>query len=266
LEKLHFIIREKKDVFFWKEPESVHRALIESLQQDNKMVRLTLQGQGVPIDNTSWHLHFVFNNINYFTKIQLIKSENGLQVLKLDMDVYQFETRKKERLLAFPHRKIYIYMEIENSKTEKNVFFLNKLRPGNTKVFKNFIKIASDKKFYNDHDEPMTGFRVLDLSSSGASFVTNAKEAKLFSINSKISVVKLDWQEECYPLKNVVVNNIVDYIDPRALGVAMCKIGILFDRNQSIDQKLAILLSDDDVNLESREEYLKYLSSNKFIK
>jgi len=240
--------------------------LIESVQHENKIVTITISGQSLPLDNGSWHLHFMFNKINYFTEIQLIQAENGLNVFKLGNEVYQYETRKKERLLAFPHRKIYIYMEIDNSTIEKNVFFLNKLRQGNTKVFKNFIKIASDKKFYNDHDEPMTGFRVLDVSSLGASFVTNTKEAKLFSINTKFSSVKLDWQGECYVLENVIINNIVDYIDPRVLGVSMYKIGVLFDRNQSLDQKLAILLSDESVNLESKEEYLKYLDGNNYIK
>ncbi|OFZ22943.1 MAG: hypothetical protein A2202_01545 [Bdellovibrionales bacterium RIFOXYA1_FULL_36_14] len=220
----------------------------------------------MPFDHGDWHLHFMFNNINYFTEMQLIQVKDGLQIFKVAKDIYQYEIRKKERLLAFPHRKIYIYMEIENSAIEKNVFFLNKLRQGNTKIFKNFIKIASDKKFYNDNDEPLMGFRVLDVSSVGASFITNIKEAKLFSINTKISVVKLDWQGECYPLKNVIVNNIVDYIDPRALGVSMYKIGILFDSNQLLDQKLAILLSNDSVNLESREEYLKYINRNNLEK
>ena len=247
-------------------PEKVNCASIESVQQENKIVTITIPGQNIPLDHGSWHLHFMFNNINYFTEIQLIQVEDGLQIFKVAKDVYQYEIRKKERLLAFPHRKIYIYMEIETSAIEKNVFFLNKLRQGNTKVFKNFIKIASDKKFYNDNDEPLMGFRVLDISSSGASFITNIKEAKLFSINTEIPVVKLDWQDECYPLKNVIVNNIVDYIDPRALGVSMYKIGILFDSNQSLDQKLAILLSNDSVNLESREEYLKYMNRNNLKK
>ncbi|MCK5073342.1 MAG: hypothetical protein KAQ98_07960 [Bacteriovoracaceae bacterium] len=192
------------------------------------MLMCKFEDKNKKLDLLNVHVHMKIKNVNFFSSGILTQKENDEYVIQKLENVYRFEKRKNDRLLSFPHRKIYIYFNMVAENDDGNVISLNRLTGNKDEVFEEFAKVVYGDKFIGNDGTPMTGFRILDISEDGASFLANDREKDYFTGNSSFSNIRLDFNGRIFSFASVKVKNVVDYIDPRSINVPMYKVGVTF--------------------------------------
>ena len=192
------------------------------------MLMCKFEDKNKKLDLLNVHVHMKIKNVNFFSSGILAQKENDEYVIQKLENVYRFEKRKNDRLLSFPHRKIYIYFNMVAENDDGNVISLNRLTGNKDEVFEEFAKVVYGDKFIGNDGTPMTGFRILDISEDGASFLANDREKDYFTGNSSFSNIRLDFNGRIFSFASVKVKNVVDYIDPRSINVPMYKVGVTF--------------------------------------
>ena len=100
--------------------------------------------------------------------------------------------------------------------------------------FKNFQKQVLESQFSNstplekDFLEDYIGFRVLDLSNSGLSFLLNQIEADYFKKLKSDFKMLLNFSGRKESLEECKLSYLVPYVDPKLGNLSLFKLGLHF--------------------------------------
>ena len=192
-------------------------------------------------------LNFIVNEIDYFIRGQVVEQlEDHLEmVIELEQECFRVEKRNRERLVTYPIYEVYAYLKFQKDNVD-NVVFLNK-KEHVARDFISEIDNLKKKKIQSltsdleiEDSEEIVGFRVEDLSSSGLSFFTSAREKDL--IIDKLGVdmfsLVLNFEMQVFTLENASIVYKINYINSQFAGVPMYKIGITFKPSPSLKKKI----------------------------
>jgi hypothetical protein len=231
-------------------------------KSDHILVLTNIDDLGNTFGDKEIMLNFQANGVDYFTTALLFDDKGPGNGFALSKSVYKAEKRTSERLLAFPHHQIYVYFKFElDKKTESNIISLNKYREENSKIFEKFSELKAKQELSNIDElkdftgDKLMGFRVLDLSLNGVSFLSNETEAKFFGDKEKSHDLVVLVNGESFRLDEAKLVYKVDYLNPRANSVSMYKVGFQFDDNKRFKESLTGLIASYDNLEELKSEF-----------
>jgi hypothetical protein len=195
----------------------------------------------------SLYFYFAIDRTHYFGRLREIHED----VLVVDETIYALESRSGERLLATPHHQIYVYLRLPGEAQESNVIALSRVRDN-----KDTLKSFQEKNLKISDD--LLGFRVIDLSADGLSFVANQEELDYFeSLDDAPMSLTLMFNGESFYLKDVTYIYGTPFVNPRARKVAMHKIGLSFNPIDALTDKI-----NSVVNTADRDPYECHVFEN----
>ena len=236
----------------WNQDKKYFETTVVSFQQvkEGKDFEVTLVCNSSPQIELKGKLYisFVVRNICFFSQVVLKESLSDKFIIAIGDHVYKYEKRRDERLLAFPHHRIYAVFNIEQSKT--NLIFMNKASRDHAQLFKDLIRYVDD-----DQMGKSVGFRVMDISKQGLSFLVNSLERSYF-MESELYNLTIDFNgQEFANLTGKIIYD-VSYINPRALRVPMFKIGMFFEKEHfGLKQALIDILGEQNDSSEINQEF-----------
>lgn len=196
---------------------------------------LILEGQhAFDGEATATFISLSLKNQHYFARVTALKANELETQAVLADEVYFLEPRTQERLLAVPHHQIYVYLKTNiKDQTPSNVISLKRF-----KLQKNQLEKIQEKLKHGNHQE-LLGFRVVDISSSGLSFLVNEDEhAYLDDWKGKEQAITLMFDGQSYFIPASKVIYVTDYVNPRARKVPMYKVGLSFSEHEDLSQKI----------------------------
>jgi hypothetical protein len=207
-------------------------------------------------------LTFDYNNVHYFSNCTVTADNaNGGNWLVVGDSIYKSEKRQNERLLAYPHFQFYAYFRVSDTDDTSNVISLNKHKEPNAKVFKQFNRMRSEELLDLEGEGPdeLAGFRIMDVSGNGLSFLSNEKEMDYFEHcqadkDNRLNFILL-LGEKTFSIEQGRVVYIVDYVNPRADKVATYKIGFTFNANTDLAANVESLLLNSNSLGENEKEF-----------
>lgn len=261
---------ERGDVRIWtKGNDPIWANLLSADKKENIILNIRAEEISAGYVNRQLLLNATVKGVDYFTKGVVLQVEDGKFELALSENVFKLEKRTSERLLAFPHHQIYAYFKFATKDAaEANVVSLNRFKEENKKIYekfqslKNQNEIASIEELKEFNPDDLVGFRALDLSLNGVSFLANQNEATFFSDKKKEIDFVILVDGKPYRLNRAKVVYKVDFLNPRAGSVSMFKIGLQFDDNKSFKTDLKGLIESYDNLEELQREFEEYLDRN----
>lgn len=187
--KLEALVLAHASIKVWKKGQSHTLCILHSSESTDQGLKLSLESETI---DSSWQdknvlFSFSFKGLEYFSKgkVENIKSGEKL-VVSVGTYIFRAEKRTKERLLTFPHYQAYAYFRVSHVEDKTNVLAFNQHREKNAKAFERFDEMARKKIFPEREDlNELMGFRVLDISQDGISFLVNKKEGHFFDDESQ---------------------------------------------------------------------------------
>jgi hypothetical protein len=216
--------------------------------KDNKLVLKNLEGKKLLPQTHQLYFKFKAGTRDYFFMSSgILVTEEELSITT-DGDLFQFEKRNSDRLLCYPHRKVYFFLEEKKAEEKNNIIQFRKNNSKEDETLKNkFHKYQLDMQktlFGLDGEKNYAQYRVMDLSSKGCSLLISKSERELFEnkiihgakiITEDISVA-VDINKIAY--ESEVINKNFDQL-------RFLKVGLEFKKEDpSLEQYLNDLLLD----------------------
>ena len=233
----------------WKKGEKS----VEYVIDDLRLNKVTLKGDVEKYSQGEFlFFSFILRENGYFFRGEIIEVADGSITLELEDRVFRSDRRKEERLLTFPHYNAYVYFRLEDN-NEGNILSFKKTEDGERKHLESFVR---DKRLLAGIEEDLIGFRVLDISLNGLSFLTSLSEAKFFSEGREKNLPEgfvFMIEGENFNLSLEEVLHLTDFINPRGSAIPTKKVAVSFrqdaDVSAFLDEKL-----DDGVPWEEQEK------------
>ena len=138
--------------------------------------------------------------------------------LALDGELYKLDQRKSKRITTFPSHRVYSYIKIQEG-SGGEVIHLNRPKDHLHNFFKNFQKQVLHSQFNSsnplekDFMDDYIGFRVLDLSNDGLSFLLNHIEADYFKKLKKSFKMILNFNGKEDLIENCSISYLIPYVN-----------------------------------------------------
>ena len=180
----------------------------------------------------------------YFFRCDKLHLDQEDIILEIEDEFFQYEKRDEERLLCYPHRKVYLEVMYDYDKEHKKFAAANVLHMRPTFPMS---KMESRPTSYMQTIENETTLRLIDLSLNGLSCLVNSNEiehlSKLFQTKSfAIKLYGSDLKAEVFTKK---IAYSTEFFDHSLEGVRLYKMGIEFtDTSPIIEDYLSVLLSE----------------------
>jgi hypothetical protein len=231
---------QKGFVKIWNKGDKTFDFVLESVHEDGEdgPIKISLSLKNVEFEN-DWKgeevfIYFNLKKSRFFSKgkVEEIKEGESLQIT-IAKDLYKLDQRKSKRLLTFPNYRVYAYIKLQVG-NEGAVISLNRPKDHLHNFFKNFQKQVLESQFSNstplekDFLEDYIGFRVLDLSNSGLSFLLNQIEADYFKKLKRDFKMLLNFSGRKESLEECRLSYLVPYVDPKLGNLSLFKLGLHF--------------------------------------
>ena len=270
-ETLEELVQHQSEVKLWQKDVSPDLCKIVNghlEEEDEKTQQLRLSHEKI---DSSWKdreffIQFAWSGIEYFSKGKVIEVLGNHECwFEMNPHVFRVEKRENERVSTFPSLQVYAYFKLAEDQGPSNVVFLNKHIEEDHSIFKKFEKLTKKEileaqdSMESDKNDQIIGFRVLDISSNGVSFLVNEEESELFAQQSQYEFTLL-LEGEVFYISNAKIVYNVDYVNPRAGNASMYKVGLNFELNQKLGEKVQQLIKDrdeDDKVLKDFENFAK---------
>jgi len=199
------------------------------LNLKKKVEEVSLKGQEL-------FLYFTIKKSKFFSKgvVENIEGEEKVKLV-LGKDLYKLDQRKSKRLNTFPGHRVYSYIKIHEGNNGE-VIHLNKPKDHLHNFFKSFQKQVLHSQFNTsnplekDFMEDYIGFRVLDLSNDGLSFLLNHIEADYFNKTKKSFKMILNFNGKEDTIEDCSVSYLIPYINPDLGNLSLFKLGLSFKK------------------------------------
>lgn len=189
----------------------------------------TVEFQGA--ESQQKFFYFALDSTHYFGKVVRVDSCDAekANLVEIDKELHALEGREQERLLAVPHHQIYAYVKLPTeNEAPNNVIVLNRIREQKDGLRK------FQEKHLGQHQELM-GFRVVDISAVGLSFIANEEEYAYFEQKGEDKVsLTLMFNGQSFFIKNAQYVYGTSYVNPRARKLPMYKIGLSFEASDEL--------------------------------
>lgn len=239
------LVLERAAIKLWKKKEKHHSGNFESYNNEDG---LTVGISNINVDSLWLEkkvlIQFTFNNVDYFAKgiVKKVKEPSHLKV-SIDKYIYKTEKRENERLLTFPHYQAYAYFKLFEDK-DQNVLSFNQRKVSNFESFEKFNnKVEQLKKKTKTEVGELIGFRVLDISQNGISFLIDIRSKPLFQdmtgVNFSLMIDGL-----MFSLSQGKLVYLVDYLSGKLSGEHKHKVGLSFEASEEFKNKLFSLLEE----------------------
>lgn len=255
------------DVKLWEKGSApdLCKAVNNHSEEENGISKQLIRLRNEKIDD-SWiskdlYVQFSINTVEYFAKgkVKEILSDGEFWV-ELNPHVFKVEKRVAKRLYTYPSYQVYAYFKVSSEGSAENIVFLDRHIEKNHQAFKKF-KELTEKEILDiqdstevDSDNEVIGFRVLDLSSTGVSFLANKKESEYFTDGQSYEVTIL-IDGNVYHVSNARLVYNVDFVNPRAGGVSMFKVGLTFDKSRELEIIVRDMLESEDNDTQVLKEF-----------
>jgi len=258
--KITSFIDSGKSIRMWEKGGSPSHVFIAALE--NNYLVIECKEEASSWLNKKILFNFTFNSVDYFAKGIVSQVEATMITVELEETLFKSEKRMNERLLTFPHHQAYAYFKFDSFNGEgENVLSFNRDKDSNHQIFESFLRDKQKHQKLNGEIGDLFGFRILDLSANGISFSANNQETKYFAcLDENVGVdFTLMFDSESYSLKEGRVIYIVDYVNPRARAVSMKKIGIQFDLNDELKNKIDLAINQSNECRELEKDFESFL-------
>lgn len=212
------------------------------------------------------YIQFSLNGVEYFTKgkvVEVLGNEDFW--FELNPHVFKVEKRENERLLTYPHYQVYAYFKIRKNPDAGNLIFLNKHIENNHQAFKKFQELSNEEileaqdRVESDQEDELIGFRVLDLSSTGVSFLVNEREKNYFKKNEDMLNVTLLFEKDVFNLNSAKMIYNVDYVNPRVGNLPMGKIGFTFAKDENLASMVEKLIEETNSEANIQKDFENFV-------
>jgi hypothetical protein len=210
--------------------------------------------------------NYSFQGVQYFATGKISYDPNEDECTLSDLqNFYKYEKRETERLLSFPHKNIFIFVDLHieheaiNSEFN-NVISINRNKEELDSILKNINDTLKEKEF---PEVPVhyTGLRVIDISATGLAVICNEKEKLAIDnaveeFNSQENKGILHFENEL--IKDLHIKEVVytlPYVDSRTPNISMFKIGMNFSEHSRLQELLDHSLSNDQEFLNCKKEF-----------
>jgi hypothetical protein len=178
---------------------------------------------------------------HFFCKILSI-DEIDLEywLIKLDLNLYMLESRNHERLITVPHHQVYIYLKlpvVDENPIASNVISLRSVKAPREEL----------KEYQRKHlgDSELMGFRVVDLSRNGFSFLAARSEhetlTKVFEESLNLTMM---FNGTSYFLKMAKIAYTHPYVNSKAKSIPMYKLGVEYEPDDKLSAELKKFLDN----------------------
>tara|TARA_B100000029_G_scaffold313039_1_gene305510 strand:+ start:233 stop:1111 length:879 start_codon:yes stop_codon:yes gene_type:complete len=246
---------QKGFIKIWNKGDKTFDFVLDSVHEggEDGPIKVSLSLKNLAFDN-DWKgeevfIYFHLKKSRFFSKgkVEEIKEGESLEVT-IEKDLYKLDQRKSKRLLTFPSHRVYAYIKLQVG-NDGGVISLNRPKDHLHNFFKNFQKQVLESQFSNstplekDFLEDYIGFRVLDLSNSGLSFLLNQIEADYFKKLKSDFKMLLNFSGRKESLEECKLSYLVPYVDPKLGNLSLFKLGLHF---KEIEGLIDNPLEDDE--------------------
>ncbi len=258
--KIVSFIDSGKSIRMWEKGGNPFHVFIAALENNYLVVECKEEASSWQDKRTLFN--FTFNNVDYFAKGTVSQVEGNMLTIVLDDSLFKSEKRLNERLLTFPHHQAYAYFKFkQNNDNTQNVLSFNRTVENNDQVFESFLKDKQKHQNINGDIDELFGFRALDVSATGISFSANNQETKFFACLDENEGVDftLMLNGDSFTLSEGLVVYIVDYVNPRARSIQMKKIGLQFENNNELKNKIDLAINQSNECRELEKDFETFL-------
>ena len=246
---------QKGFIKIWNKGDKTFDFVLDSVHEgsEDEPIKVSLSLKNLAFEN-DWKgeevfIYFHLKKSRFFSKgkVEEIKEGESLEVT-IEKDLYKLDQRKSKRLLTFPGHRVYAYIKLQVG-IDGGVISLNRPKDHLHNFFKNFQKQVLESQFSNstplekDFLEDYIGFRVLDLSNSGLSFLLNQIEADYFKKLKSDFKMLLNFSGRKESLEECRLSYLVPYVDPKLGNLSLFKLGLHF---KEIEGLIDNPLEDDE--------------------
>ena len=246
---------QKGFIKIWNKGDKTFDFVLDSVHEDGEdgPIKVSLSLKNLEFES-DWKgeevfIYFHLKKSRFFSKgkVEEIKEGESLEVT-IEKDLYKLDQRKSKRLLTFPGHRVYAYIKLQVG-NDGGVISLNRPKDHLHNFFKNFQKQVLESQFSNstplekDFLEDYIGFRVLDLSNSGLSFLLNQIEADYFKKLKSNFRMLLNFSGRKENLEECRLSYLVPYVDPKLGNLSLFKLGLHF---KEIEGLIDNPLEDDE--------------------
>ncbi|WP_127718362.1 hypothetical protein [Halobacteriovorax sp. HLS] len=259
--KISSFTNSEKTIRIWSRDEEPSLAFVRGYSRPSLTLDASRSLNEIEVSKKIF-INFSFNGVDYFAKGVVESSNNGIVELKLDETVFKSEKRLSERLLTFPHHQVYSYFKVFSEKEQSNIISLNKVKNEKEEVLESFATQRMKEILNDDAVSDLMGFRIMDLSSTGLSFLANNRETSYFASFSENSSIEftLMFNGVAYTLNCAEIIYIVDFVNSRASRVPMKKIGIQFNENENLKEQIMGLINEKGALREVDKSFETFLA------
>ena len=173
---------------------------------------------------------FELGKVQFLGSLKISKLEAGLIAYSIaDNALFKLEKRSQDRLLTYPHDKYFIFVKLTQIAEGGHVVPFRKDDRKAIELIKKYEEETKQEKVgeggYLEH-----GFRVLDFSANGVSFLVNRQERDLLEEQDFLSDIILKGPQCEFKVEGGKIESTIDFINPKAPGVPMFKVGIKFKK------------------------------------
>ncbi len=201
----------------------------------------------LPLASNDLSSFFQIGSVRFFAKGHLSLKMDGNNFFEMVGHLYKYEKRSADRIITFPHRKIYLNIKNNNPSNDN----INNIIPISKKKIGTNINNHNDiiTKIINSNDNLFPAnkqFRCLDISKAGISIMANRIETQFIEKHNTNLEYSLSFENSLFEIEKGKIAYIIDYVDPRAKSIKMFKIGIEVQMiNEELNNHLDKILNED---------------------
>ncbi|GAB4404192.1 MAG: hypothetical protein OHK0056_00030 [Bacteriovoracaceae bacterium] len=265
INKFHRLVKEKVQIKLWKKGEdsiAFKTKQVRVLKSDSR-ITMVFFSENSEFENANinqtLYISFELNDMAYFSEGRISLVDEDQFEFVISDPVYRTESRINERLITFPHHKVYAFFDVPNGvKESTNIVPLKKSSsPGY-----DGYKLQQKERLYNLLESkigPSThliDFRVLDISLSGIAFLVQSAHKKYFEKLTGIEFFIL-FEEEVFKIEGAKTVYIVDFLNqnPEKDTESLFKVGMTYLPQSLLAQKINTIIKSSEKFDTMRKEF-----------
>lgn len=190
-------------------------------------------------------IRFEVSNTIYFSTASWLgeKDESPYPFhLEVDRKVYRYEKRAGDRLLAYPHRSVFLKLHQDHIEKEKldtsNIIPFDKSESTLIRLYEELNDSESQGDIL---------LRVIDISEKGFAFFAGAKECEIFRKEGYDTLsILFDGEEFAITLNEILYE--VEFLDALTRKSGYRKVGVTYSTSSSLGKKISRLLDGEEID------------------
>ncbi len=197
-------------------------------------------------------LRFEVRGAIYFAAVKQIATHQ----LQLVGELFRYEKRESERLLTYPHRKVYLLVEYTGSDNlaKNNILDIHSKDQGEERLISMYNRLHKQKS------ELELKLRVLDISAAGIAILAGKQEVSIL-VNQEFSSTRIIFDDCTYA---VVVEKLlysVEYLDVLTRKAGLYKVGLKCQLPDDLKVAIEKYLADAAERLDVMNDFEQFLLS-----